>query len=41
MHELENTDQGMFDFSSLVFKPSSKKGYLKGSFTVTCAYMRE
>lgn len=41
MHELENTDQGMFDFNSLVFKPSSKRGYLKGSFTVTCAYMRE
>lgn len=41
MHELENTDQGMFDFSSLNFKPSSRKGYLKGSFTVTCAYMRE
>lgn len=41
MHELENTDQGMFDFHSITFKPSSKKGYLKGSFSVTCAYMRE
>lgn len=41
MHELENSDKGMFDFRSLVFKPSSKKGYLKGTFTVTCAYMRE
>ena len=41
MHELENTNEGMFDIRSLSFKPSSKKGYLKGSFTLTCAYMRE
>ena len=41
MHELENTDQGMFDIKVLNFKPSSKKGYLRGSFTLTCAYMRE
>lgn len=41
MHELENTNEGMFDVRALNFKPSSKKGYLKGSFTLTCAYMRE
>ncbi len=41
MHELENTSDGMFDIRSLNFKPSSKKGYLKGSFVLTCAYMRE
>lgn len=41
MHELENTDEGMFDFKQINFKPSNKKGYLKGSFTLTCAYMRE
>ena len=41
MHELENTDEGMFDIRAINFKPSSKKGYLKGSFTLTCAYMRE
>ena len=41
MHELENTADGMFDIGYLSFKPSSKKGYLKGSFTLTCAYMRE
>lgn len=41
VHELENTDEGMFDIKSISFKPSSKKGYLKGSFTLTCAYMRE
>jgi hypothetical protein len=41
LHELENSDQGMFDIKSLNFRPSSKKGYLRGSFTLTCAYMRE
>lgn len=40
MHELENTNEGMFDVRALNFKPS-KKGYLRGSFTLTCAYMRE
>jgi len=41
MHELENTDEGMFAITELNFKPSSKKGYLRGSFTLNCAYMRE
>ena len=41
MHELENTDEGMFDITQINFKPSSKKGYLRGSFTLNCAYMRE
>ena len=41
MHELENTNEGMFDVTQLNFKPSSKKGYLRGSFTLNCAYMRE
>lgn len=41
MHELENTSEGMFDVKAISFKPSSKRGYLKGSFTLTCAYMRE
>ena len=41
MHELENTSDGMFDITQLNFKPSSKKGYLRGSFTLNCAYMRE
>ena len=41
-HELENSDEGMFDFSYLSMKPnSSKKGYLTGSFALNCAYMRE
>ena len=41
MHELENTSEGMFDITQLSFKPSSKKGYLRGSFMLNCAYMRE
>ena len=41
MHELENTSDGMFDIAQINFKPSSKKGYLRGSFTLNCAYMRE
>ena len=40
MYALENSDEGLFDFSKLVFRPSQKKGYLKGTFTVTCAYRR-
>ena len=41
LHELENTDEGMFDVRSLTMRPSSKKGYLKGSLILTCAYMRK
>ena len=47
MYELENPDEtdeklrGMFDIKTLNFRPSPKKGYLKGAFTLTCAYMRE
>ena len=41
MHELENTDEGMFAITQISLKPSSKKGYLRGSFTLNCAYMRE
>lgn len=40
LHELENTSDGMFDISSLSFKPA-KGGFLKGGFSLTCAYMRE
>ena len=41
LHELENTSDGMFDITQISFTPSSKKGYLRGSFTLNCAYMRE
>lgn len=41
MHALENTEQGMFDIKELYIQPNkSKKGYLKGSMSITCAYMR-
>ena len=40
IYELENSGAGMFDVRAISFKPSGKKGYLKGSFTLTCAYMR-
>lgn len=41
MHELENTNEGMFDIKAMSMKPSNKRGYLKGSMSLTCAYMRE
>ena len=41
MYDLENTSEGMFDITQINFKPSSKKGYLRGSFMLNCAYMRE
>ena len=41
MHELENTGEGMFDIKAINMRPSNKKGYLKGSMSLTCAYMRE
>ena len=40
MYALENSDEGLFDFTKLVFKPNQKTGYLKGSLVVTCAYRR-
>ena len=41
LHELENSDAGLFDVAELNFKPSSKKGYLRGTFKLNCEYMRE
>lgn len=41
LHELENTSDGMFDIRSLSFKPNPKTGRFKGSFVITCAYMRD
>lgn len=41
MHALENSDEGMFDIKEISLQPNkSKKGYLKGSMSITCAYMR-
>ena len=41
MHELENTDDGMYSISQLRLKPSRKQGYLNFDFTLNCAYMRD
>ena len=41
MYELENSGEGLFDVAELNFKPSQRRGYLRGSFTVNCAYMRD
>lgn len=41
IYELETSDQGMFDVKQIsIAKQNAKKGYLSGSFTVTCAYMK-
>jgi hypothetical protein len=40
MYELDHSADGAFNMKSLSLKPSSKKGYLKGSFTISCAYMK-
>ena len=41
MHALENSTDGMFDVKEISIRPSQKKGYLKGSLSITCAYMKE
>lgn len=42
MHDIENTEEGMFDIKQITFKPnSSKKGFLKGSLSLTAAFMRK
>ena len=41
IYALQQDKETMFDLSALTIKPSAAhKGYLKGSFTLTCAYMR-
>ena len=41
IYALQQDKDTMFDLSALSIKPSAAhKGYLKGSFTLTCAYMR-
>jgi len=39
-YALQSDGQTMFDVRQVVMKPSSRKGFLKGSFTLACAYMR-
>ena len=40
MHALESEKEAMFDVREISVKPSSRKGYLTGSFKLACAYMR-
>ncbi len=37
---LEHAEEAMFDIRAIDIRPSSHKGFLKGQFTLTCAYMR-
>ena len=42
IYDLQQDSDTMFDISALSIKPSAAhKGYLKGSFTLTCAFMRK
>ena len=40
LFSLEHANEAMFDVRSIDMRPSSHKGFLKGQFTLTCAYMR-
>lgn len=42
IHALENSTDGMFDVKELHMQPTrGKPGYLHGSISLTCAYMRD
>ena len=41
MYALENSTEGMYDIKAMNVKPGNKPGYLKGSMSLNCAYMRE
>ena len=38
--DVQSNGQSMMDVSAITMRPSQKKGFLKGTFTLTCAYMR-
>ena len=40
LYTLEHAEEAMFDIKAIDIRTSSHKGYLKGQFTLTCAYMR-
>ena len=40
LYALEHAEEAMFDIKAIDIRPSSHKGYLRGQFTLTCAYMR-
>ena len=38
--DVQSNEQSMMDVSALTMRPSQKRGFLKGTFTLSCAYMR-
>ena len=40
MNALQGAEGAMFDIRAINMKPSAHRGFLKGSFTLSCAYMR-
>ena len=40
MNALQGAEGAMFDVRAISMKPSAHRGFLKGSFTLSCAYMR-
>lgn len=40
LYALEHAEGAMFDVQAIMMRPSSHKGALRGSFTLSCAYMR-
>ena len=38
--DLQSDGRAMMDVSAITMRPSQKKGFLRGTFTLTCAYMR-
>lgn len=42
LYALENSDDGLFNIRALSVQPNqAKPGYLKGSMTISCAFMRK
>jgi len=40
LYALQSDGNTMFDVRQIAVKPSSRKGFLKGTFSLACAYMR-
>lgn len=40
LYDLENSEDGKFDVQAINFSPDRRPGYLTGSMTLTCIYLR-
>lgn len=40
LYALQSDDGAMLNVRALYMRPSSRRGFLKGTFTLACAYMR-